>query len=234
MLEAPSEVASPLDRDGLSELVLPVADRKVRPCEFGVGARKGQAALVLGHQPSSALWDLNARVAHQARVAPPCVVDGVVDENSQIHTDLRCRQPCPLSRPVSGKHGGNQIPQLRPELLHRSCVGVHDRLIPAGDGRGPTSDTYRRFDPADYLDDIDDVAGYLQIALEESAEDPTAVPRALGVIARSGNMSELAKRVGMSRDGLYKALSDSGNPTWSTVLKVCDALGLKISFHAVA
>ena len=93
---------------------------------------------------------------------------------------------------------------------------------------------YRRFDPADYLDDIDDVAAYLQIALEESAEDPTAVPRALGVIARSGNMSELARRVGMSRDGLYKALSDHGNPTWSTVLKVCDALGLKITFHAVA
>lgn len=97
-----------------------------------------------------------------------------------------------------------------------------------------SADQYRPFDPADCLEDIDDVAGYLQIALEDSAEDPSAVPRALGVIARSGNMSELAKRVGMSRDGLYKALSDSGNPTWSTVLKVCDALGLKISFHAVA
>lgn len=97
-----------------------------------------------------------------------------------------------------------------------------------------TTEQYTRFDPADYLDDIDDVAGYLQIALEESAEDPTAVPRALGAIARSGNMSELARRVGMSRDGLYKALSDQGNPTWSTVLNVCDALGLKLSFHAVA
>ncbi|MDU0968249.1 MAG: putative addiction module antidote protein [Actinomycetaceae bacterium] len=97
-----------------------------------------------------------------------------------------------------------------------------------------STETIRPFDPADYLDDIEDVAGYLQIALEESTDDPTAVPRALGVIARSGNMTELAKRVGMSRDGLYKALSENGNPTWSTVLKVCDALGLKISFHAVA
>ncbi|MGL5824700.1 MAG: hypothetical protein ACRCYU_07680 [Nocardioides sp.] len=44
------------------------------------------------------------------------------------------------------------------------------------------------------------------MALEASTEDPTAVPRALGVIARSQNMSELARRVGMSRDGLYKAL----------------------------
>lgn len=97
-----------------------------------------------------------------------------------------------------------------------------------------TTQKYPRFDPADYLADIDDVAAYLQIALEESAEDPTAVPRALGVIARSGNMSDLARRVGMSRDGLYKALSDQGNPTWSTVLKVCEALGLKLTFHAVA
>lgn len=69
--------------------------------------------------------------------------------------------------------------------------------------------------------------------VEIATEDPTAVPRALGVIARSGNMSELARRVGMSRDGLYKALSDQGNPTWSTVLKVSEALGLKLTFRAV-
>lgn len=96
------------------------------------------------------------------------------------------------------------------------------------------NEKYQRFDPADYLDGIDDVAGYLEIALEESANDPTAVPRALGVIARSQNMSELARRVGMSRDGLYKALSAEGNPTWTTVLKVTQALGLRLTLHAVA
>ena len=47
-----------------------------------------------------------------------------------------------------------------------------------------TAEQYRRFDPADYLADIEDVTGYLQLAMAESAEDPTAVPRALGVIAR--------------------------------------------------
>ncbi|UFU03870.1 putative addiction module antidote protein [Ruania suaedae] len=96
------------------------------------------------------------------------------------------------------------------------------------------SERITRFDAANYLDNLDDVAAYLQIALEDSAEDPTAVPRALGVIARSGNMSELARRVGMSRDGLYKALSEQGNPTWSTVLKVSNALGLTFTVHAVA
>lgn len=63
---------------------------------------------------------------------------------------------------------------------------------------------------------------------------PAAVPRALGTIARSGTMSELARRVGMSRDGLYTALSDQGSPTWSTVLKVFDAPGLRLTFRSVA
>jgi probable addiction module antidote protein len=96
------------------------------------------------------------------------------------------------------------------------------------------SEKYQRFDAADYLKDLDDVAVFLEVALEDSAEDPSAVPHALGIIARSQNMSELARRVGMSRDGLYKALSEEGNPTWSTILKVTNALGLKFELHTVA
>ena len=95
----------------------------------------------------------------------------------------------------------------------------------------PTS--YKKFDAADYLNDLNDVAALLEGALEDSAEDPTAVPHALGIIARSQNMSELARRVGMSRDGLYKALSADGNPTWSTILKVTSALGLRFELPAV-
>lgn len=93
---------------------------------------------------------------------------------------------------------------------------------------------YKRSDAADYLKTLDDVAVFLEVALEDSAEDPSAVPHALGIIARSQNMSELARRVGMSRDGLYKALSDEGNPTWSTILKVTNALGLRFELHTVA
>ena len=55
------------------------------------------------------------------------------------------------------------------------------------------SEKYTPFDAADYLDSIEDVSAYLEIALEESADDPTAVPPSLGVIARSQNMSELAR-----------------------------------------
>jgi len=96
------------------------------------------------------------------------------------------------------------------------------------------SDKYTPFDVPDHLDDLEDVAGYLELALEESAEDPSAVPRALGVSARSRNMSELARRVGMSRDGLYEALSEDGNPTWSTILKVTNGLDFRFEQHAVA
>lgn len=93
---------------------------------------------------------------------------------------------------------------------------------------------YIAFDAADYLESLEDVATYLEIALRESAEDPTAIPGALGVIVRSQNRSELARRVGMSRDGLYTALSANGNPTWSTILKVTNALGLRFELHTVA
>lgn len=96
-----------------------------------------------------------------------------------------------------------------------------------------TSEKYKRFEAADYLENLDDVAAFLEVALEDSVEDPSAVPHAL-IIARSQNMSELARRVGMSRDGLYKALSANGNPTWSTILKVTNALDLRFELHPAA
>lgn len=65
---------------------------------------------------------------------------------------------------------------------------------------------------------------------------PDVLPhaQALGTIARSGNLSELARNVGMSREGLYKALSAEGNPSFATISKVARALGLRIHFEAVA
>lgn len=96
------------------------------------------------------------------------------------------------------------------------------------------SEKYQRFDAADHLENLDDVAAFLEVALEGSVEDPSAIPHALGIIARSRNMSELARRVDMSRDGLYKALSPDGNPTWSTILKVTNALGLRFELHTLA
>lgn len=96
-----------------------------------------------------------------------------------------------------------------------------------------STEEFGRFDGADYLRTSADAAAYLEVALEESGDDPAAVARALGTIARSGNISELARKTGMSREGLYKALTDGGNPSFATISKVAHALGLRIEFHAV-
>lgn len=98
-----------------------------------------------------------------------------------------------------------------------------------------TADTnYNAFDAADYLRTPADAAAYLGAVIEEAGDDPAVLARALGAIARSGNISELARKTGMSREGLYKALSDDGNPSFATITKVAHALGLRIEFHAVA
>jgi probable addiction module antidote protein len=68
----------------------------------------------------------------------------------------------------------------------------------------------------------------------EADDDPAYIAQALGSITRSGNVSELARRVGMSREGLYKALSADGNPSFATIIKVVKALVLKLHFEPAA
>lgn len=97
-----------------------------------------------------------------------------------------------------------------------------------------TTEKFSRYDSADYLVDIEDTAVYLEAVLEEAGDDPAFIAQALGSIARSGNISELARRVGMSREGLYKALSADGNPSFATIMKVAKALGLTLHFESVA
>ena len=97
-----------------------------------------------------------------------------------------------------------------------------------------TTEGFGPFDPADYLETPEDAAAYLEAVLQDAGDDPARVSQALGVIARSGNLSELARRVGMSREGLYKALSADGNPSFATIMKVAKALGLKLHFESVA
>ena len=97
-----------------------------------------------------------------------------------------------------------------------------------------TTETFSPYDSADYLFDVETAAAYLEAALDEAGDDSAAIAQALGAIARSGNVSELARRVGMSREGLYKALSADGSPSFATVMKVARALGLKLHFDSVA
>ena len=95
-------------------------------------------------------------------------------------------------------------------------------------------ETFTAYDSAEYLTGLDDVAAYLEAAVEEAGNDPAFIAQAFGVIARSGNLSELARRVGMSREGLYKALSADGNPSFATIMKVATALGLRVHFGSAA
>jgi probable addiction module antidote protein len=94
-----------------------------------------------------------------------------------------------------------------------------------------TNEIFSHYDSADYLRAEEDIAAYMEAVMEEGGDDPAYVARALGVVARARNMSQLARDVGMSREGLHKALSGEGNPTLSTIMKVSKALGLRIAFH---
>jgi len=99
---------------------------------------------------------------------------------------------------------------------------------------GKKTESFSPYDTADYLAGVEDVAAYLEAVIAEAGDDPAFIAQALGTIARSGNVSELARRVGMSREGLYKALSADGNPSFATIMKVTNALGLRLHFESVA
>ncbi|MGE0119580.1 MAG: addiction module antidote protein [Dongiaceae bacterium] len=83
----------------------------------------------------------------------------------------------------------------------------------------------RRFRPADYLSSDAARAEYINAAL--ATGDPAFIADSLGVVARAKGMAKVARRAGLGRESLYKALSAEGNPAFATVLKVVDALGLR-------
>jgi probable addiction module antidote protein len=93
--------------------------------------------------------------------------------------------------------------------------------------RKRSKERFTRYDSADYLKSEEDMAGYLQACMEEAGDDAAYIAAALGTIARAHGMVQLAKETGLTREGLYKALSEDGNPSLGTVLKVLKALGLK-------
>jgi probable addiction module antidote protein len=88
---------------------------------------------------------------------------------------------------------------------------------------------FSRYDVVDYLKSEEDIARYLEACMEEAGDDAAYIAAALGDIARARGMAQLAKDTGISREGLYKALSADGNPSLATILKVVKALGLKLT-----
>ena len=90
----------------------------------------------------------------------------------------------------------------------------------------------RPFDAARYLETVEDVAGFIDEAFKIG--DPAFIAHAFGVVARARGMTQIAKDAGLSRESLHKALSETGKPEFSTVLRVAKALGLRMTVAADA
>lgn len=83
------------------------------------------------------------------------------------------------------------------------------------------------FGAAAYLNTVATMSAYLEEAM--ASDDPKFIARALGTVARARGMAQIAKKAGLSRESLYKALSGNGNPEFSTVIRVLRAMGLKFT-----
>src|SRR6266566_2687437 len=89
-----------------------------------------------------------------------------------------------------------------------------------------------RYDVAEHLRTPEEMAAYLEACLDEAEGDAAFIAKALGDIARARGMTQVARDTGLSRESLYKALSGERSPDFDTILKVLNALGLRL--HAEA
>jgi len=88
------------------------------------------------------------------------------------------------------------------------------------------------YDVAELLDSEEEMFLYLEAAFEDG--DPAVIKNALANVARARGMTEIAKTAGITRAGLYRALSDEGNPTLDTIRRILGALGLQIAVRPAA
>src|SRR5215469_13144974 len=85
----------------------------------------------------------------------------------------------------------------------------------------------KKWDVTEHMDNEEYISEYLKAAFESG--DISEITRALGDVARARNMTDLADKMGISRQGLYKTLSENGNPEFATIQKLISALGLQMS-----
>ncbi len=93
-------------------------------------------------------------------------------------------------------------------------------------------ETFTRWDAVNQLRTPEDARCYLEAAADEDPGDGSLIRAALSDIARAHNMSRLALDAGISRKGLYKALSEDGNPSLTTVMRITRALGMRLRITA--
>ncbi len=88
-----------------------------------------------------------------------------------------------------------------------------------------------KFDIADYLDNKEMIAEYLNTVLEDGNNQDLI--NAIGNVAKAIGMTKIAEETGLSRPSLYKALSEGAQPQFSTIMKVLRAVGGQIAIHPV-
>jgi probable addiction module antidote protein len=86
----------------------------------------------------------------------------------------------------------------------------------------------KKWDAIGHFETDEKIALFLDACIEEDPGDGSVIRCALGSIARARGMSQLARDTGLTREGLYRALSDEGNPGFGTIMKVIRALGIKL------
>jgi probable addiction module antidote protein len=86
-----------------------------------------------------------------------------------------------------------------------------------------------KWNPAEFIDTKEDVLAHLEVALEEA--DMEFLLKTMGYIARSEGMAQIARELGVTREGLYKSLSPTGNPSFETVLKLLDIVGFRLKIE---
>lgn len=89
------------------------------------------------------------------------------------------------------------------------------------------------YDVAEQLRTPEEMAAYLDAWFAAAPDDAAGIARALGDIARARGMTQVARDAGLSRESLYKALSENGNPSFATILKVARALGVRLHAQVV-
>lgn len=122
--------------------------------------------------------------------------------------------------------GGDKRTQLKDiKTAQRLAQNLSESIMP----KAKTT----RYDVAEHLRTPEEMAAYLEACLEEADGDAAFIAKALGDIARARGMSQVANDAGLSRESLYKALSGERIPNFDTILKVVNALGLKLHAEAI-
>ena len=111
-----------------------------------------------------------------------------------------------------------RMTEVYPEMPKASKANAKTKTVP--------------YDVAEQLRTPQEMAAYLDAWFAEAPNDAAGIARALGDVARAKGMSQVARDAGLSRESLYKALSETGNPTFATVLKVACALGVRLHIEA--